>query len=190
MHKTIDENLIVNKILSARKANSYNRIGGHLDSIGGGVIGDETIEDRMRIFEDEIIKRIKIIQNFVKNLDGKLKTLKSQSKHHHTSQNKSQAQLSSSRMNGGGSVDEPLMTLGDDRKPERLRDLLLDEGQAPMGASHQQQAIIKEAVKWELEIMERKTEDRFREMEQLIKKVGVKIDKSSASIVQDTTNEF
>lgn len=30
----------------------------------------------MRIFEDEIIKRIKIIQNFVKNLDGKVSRLK------------------------------------------------------------------------------------------------------------------
>jgi hypothetical protein len=36
--------------------------------------------------------------------------------------------------------------------------------------------MIKEALKWELEIVERKTEDRFREMEQLIKKVGIKID--------------
>jgi hypothetical protein len=36
----------------------------------------ETIEDKMRIFEDEIIKRIKIIQNFVKNMDGKVKQLK------------------------------------------------------------------------------------------------------------------
>ena len=38
----------------------------------------ETIEDKMRIFEDEIIKRIKIIQNFVKNMDGKVKQLKNQ----------------------------------------------------------------------------------------------------------------
>lgn len=38
---------------------------------------NEPIEDRMRIFEDEIIKRIKIIQNFVKTLDGKLKRIDS-----------------------------------------------------------------------------------------------------------------
>lgn len=33
---------------------------------------EETMDERMRIFEDEIIKRIKIIQNFVKTLDKKV----------------------------------------------------------------------------------------------------------------------
>ncbi len=50
--------------------------------------------------------------------------------------------------------------------------------------------MIKEALKWELEIVERKTEDRFREMEQLIKKVGIKIDQKTQIIVNDTSNEF
>ena len=88
---------------------------------------------------------------------------------------------------GQNSVDD-LLTVGDEKKPERLRDLL--EDQAPIGTGHHQQALIKEAVRWELEILERKTEDRFREIEQLIKKIGVKIDKNSASIVEETTNEF
>lgn len=61
------------------------------------------------------------------------------------------------------------------------------EDQAPLGANHQQ---IKEAVKWEIEIHERKNEERFKEIETLIKKVGIKIDKQTASIVQDTSNEF
>lgn len=45
-------------------------------------------------------------------------------------------------------------------------------------------------MKWELEVVERKSEDRFRELEQLIKKIGVKIDKNSQSIREETTNEF
>jgi hypothetical protein len=49
----------------------------------------------------------------------------------------------------------------DDRRPERLRDLLDD--QAPLGANHQQ--IIKESIKWEIEIVERKAEERFKEIE-------------------------
>ena len=61
------------------------------------------------------------------------------------------------------------------------------DDQAPLGANHQQ---IKEAVKWEIEIHERKNEERFKEIEGLIKKIGVKIDKQHASIVEDTTNEF
>jgi hypothetical protein len=38
-------------------------------------------------------------------------------------------------------------------------------------------------VKWEIEIHERKNEERFKEIEALIKKIGVKIDKQTASIV-------
>ena len=67
MHKTIDENLLVNRILSNTRNNFYKRENGGLDDAG---------EDRMRIFEDEIIKRIKIIQNFVKNMDTKVNRLR------------------------------------------------------------------------------------------------------------------
>lgn len=65
-----------------------------------------------------------------------------------------------------------MMEDADDRRPERLRDIL--DNQAPLGANQQQ---IKEAVKWEIEIHERKNEERFKEIEALIKKIGVKIDK-------------
>ncbi len=75
--------------------------------------------------------------------------------------------MSSSRL-GAISIDEL-----DEKRPERLRDLL--EDQAPLGANNQQH--IKEAVKWEIEIFERKNEERFKEIEALIKKIGVKIDK-------------
>ena len=68
------------------------------------------------------------------------------------------------------------------RPPERLRDLMAaaETGLDPatINATFTQHQI-KEAVKWELEVVERKTEDRFRELEQLIKKIGVKIDKNS-----------
>jgi hypothetical protein len=67
MHKTIDENMIFNKIMSARKLYPQN----------AGKDDEETLDHRMRIFEDEIIKRIKIIQNFVKTMDGKINRLKS-----------------------------------------------------------------------------------------------------------------
>ena len=53
MHKTIDDNMIFNKVISGRK--HYAPQG------GGGKEEDESIDHRMRIFEDEIIKRIKII---------------------------------------------------------------------------------------------------------------------------------
>jgi len=65
LHRTIDENLLVNRILSNSRYNFFKR-----ENV------DEAIEDRMRIFEDEIIKRIKIIQNFVKNMDGKVNRLR------------------------------------------------------------------------------------------------------------------
>lgn len=74
--------------------------------------------------------------------------------------------------------------LAEDRRPERIRDIIDD--QAHFG-SHQQ---IKEAVKWEIEVVERKTEERFREIENLIKKVGIKVDQNSQQILEDTTNEF
>lgn len=64
LHRTIDENLHANRVLSAGKG-YYNR---REEDFSGG----ESMDDRMRIFEDEIIKRIKIIQNFVKNMDGKV----------------------------------------------------------------------------------------------------------------------
>ena len=71
LHKTIDENLLVNRILSNSRNNFFKRENGGLD---------EAAEDRMRIFEDEIIKRIKIIQNFVKNMDTKVNRLRAASK--------------------------------------------------------------------------------------------------------------
>lgn len=49
---------------------------------------------------------------------------------------------------------------------------------------------MKDAIKWEIEIVERKTEERFREIETLIKKIGIKVDQNSAQILEDTTNEF
>jgi len=64
-----------------------------------------------------------------------------------------------------------------DRAPERLRDLMMDD-QAPHGANQ----AIKEAVKWEIEVVERKTEERFREIENLIKKVGAKMDKTASQL--------
>lgn len=50
--------------------------------------------------------------------------------------------------------------------------------------------MMKDAIKWEIEIVERKTEERFREIETLIKKIGIKVDQNSAQILEDTTNEF
>ena len=38
------------------------------------------MNERMRIFEDEIIKRIKIIKIFVKNLDGKISRIRNSGK--------------------------------------------------------------------------------------------------------------
>ena len=67
MHKTIDENLIFNKVISGRK---------HYAGQGSGKEDEETLDHRMRIFEDEIIKRIKIIQNYVKTMDGKINRMK------------------------------------------------------------------------------------------------------------------
>jgi hypothetical protein len=90
---------------------------------------------------------------------------------------------STSRLAGG--IGHSVLDESEDKRPERLRDIMDD--QAPLGANHQQ---IKEAVKWEIEIHERKNEERFKEIEGLIKKIGVKIDKQHASIVEDTTNEF
>ena len=137
------------------------------------------MDHRMRIFEDEIIKRIKIIQSFVKTMDGKVNRLRAGQQR--TTTQESAVKKSTSRLAGGHSMMED----ADDRRPERLRDIL--DNQAPLGANQQQ---IKEAVKWEIEIHERKNEERFKEIEALIKKIGVKIDKQTASIVQDTTSEF
>jgi hypothetical protein len=53
MHKTIDENMIFNKIMSSRKQTNANGNGAKEE--------EESLDHRMRIFEDEIIKRIKII---------------------------------------------------------------------------------------------------------------------------------
>jgi len=66
--KTIDENLILNRMVAGTKQ-MLRREG-----------LEESVEDRMRIFEDEIIKRIKVIQSFVKNLDGKVNRLRANQK--------------------------------------------------------------------------------------------------------------
>ena len=112
----------------------------------------------MRIFEDEIIKRIKIIQSYVKTIDGKVNRMKNKASVTQESVKKGQ-QTSTSRL-GGGAQSVIFEETEGDRRPERLRDIL--EDQAPLGANHLQ---IKEAVKWELEIQERKNEERFKEIE-------------------------
>lgn len=53
---------MLNRLLSAKKQRPAQQ--------------EESLDDRMRIFEDEIIKRIKVIQSFVKGLDGKVKRLR------------------------------------------------------------------------------------------------------------------
>lgn len=78
LHKTIDENVIMNRLMSANK-NGFRRESHQ----------DETVEDRMRIFEDEIIKRIKVIQSFVKTLDGKVKRMQANQKGNQESHRKS-----------------------------------------------------------------------------------------------------
>jgi hypothetical protein len=97
-------------------------------------------------------------------MDGKIKQIRSQQKHN-LSQHKSQAQLSSSRAPHMSSLED-LMEGEKQRPPERLRDLMTDGGLEPatINATFSQHQI-KEAVKWELEVVERKTEDRFRELE-------------------------
>lgn len=82
----------------------------------------------MRIFEDEIIKRIKIIQNFVKNLDAKVIRLKSK-----------------------GLKAKP------DSKDSSKEQI------AVAGGLNQEQ--VKELIKWDLEVTERKLEDRVKYME-------------------------
>lgn len=49
---------------------------------------------------------------------------------------------------------------------------------------------MRDAVKWEIEISERKSEERFREIEQLIKRLGVKLDQSQTVLAEETSNEF
>ena len=163
INKTIDENVLLNKIVVGTRNMLRNE-------------GVETMEDRMRVFEDEIIKRIKIIQSFVKNMDGRVNRMQANQKQMEQQQSVRKHQTTSM-------LEE---SNNDDRRPERLRDVM--EDQAPIGASQQQQ--IKEAIKWELEIVERKSEERFKEMEGLIKKIGVKIDQNSSSIVEETQSEF
>jgi len=86
---------------------------------------DESLDDRMRIFEDEIIKRIKVIQSFVKNLDGKVKRIRANQKTALDSYRK-QGQHSSRH---GTSMDESHL----DARPEKL---VLDDA-APLGAANQ-----------------------------------------------------
>jgi uncharacterized protein (UPF0371 family) len=71
-----------------------------------------------------------------------------------------------------------------DARPEKL---LLDDA-GPLGAANQ--SIVREAVKWEVEISDRKNEERFREIEQLIKRLGIKVDQSQSQFAKETSNEF
>ncbi len=73
LHQTIDDNILINRVAAGVRGIYQNR-------------ADESAEDRMRIFEDEIIKRIKIIQNFVKNMDVKYNRLKTSIKTQQTQQ--------------------------------------------------------------------------------------------------------
>lgn len=142
----------------------------------------------MRIFEDEIIKRIKIIQSFVKGMDGKINRVRQKQKQQEQQYIKGHYnQLSGSR---NGVINTSNLDESDQKRPpERLRDLLDD--QAPLGAATlAQQQLIKEAVKWEAEIIERKTEERFKEFELLLKKIGSKVDQNATSIVEETQSEF
>jgi hypothetical protein len=45
---------------------------------------------------------------------------------------------------------------------------------------------LREAIKWEVETLERKNEERFREIENLIKRVGVKVDQKASAIAEET----
>ena len=137
---------------------------------------EQSLDDRMRIFEDEIIKRIKVIQSFVKNLDGKVKRIRANQKTAMDSYRK-HGQHSSRH---GTSMDESHA----DARPEKL---LLDDA-GPLGAANQ--SIVREAVKWEVEISDRKNEERFREIEQLIKRLGIKVDQSQSQFAKETSNEF
>jgi uncharacterized coiled-coil protein SlyX len=125
----------------------------------GGHKQDEGMEDRIRIFEDEIINRIKIIQSFVKNLDGKVKRNRTLCKGAHVpdSNRKSHHMHSASRH----SVEES------DRGA-------MDNTNNEAGVRQ----MVREAMKWEVEIVEKKTEERFKEIEALIRKVGVRMDKA------------
>lgn len=107
------------------------------------------MEERMRIFEDEIIKRIKIIQNFVKNLDSKVSKIRNSSRR------------------GLGSNDQPQVL------PERLQNI--------KGGLTQEQ--VQEIIKWDIEVIEKKTEDRFKHLESQIKQANKKIEESSNVIM-------
>lgn len=56
--------MIINKIINSNRQRKP-----------ADTLCEESLDERMRIFEDEIIKRIKIIQNFVKMMDGKVKKI-------------------------------------------------------------------------------------------------------------------
>ena len=87
---------------------------------------------RQRIFEDEIIKRIKVLQNFIKKLNNDVRHIKGSKRSHSRTQPKEFLEQS-------------------DSKPERLRT-----------ADKQADPKVVESFKWELEVMEKKNEDRFK----------------------------
>lgn len=131
----------------------------------------EGLEERIRIFEDEIINRVKLIQNFVKSLDGRVRRNRAQCKsgqHVQDSHRKSQHLPSSSRH----SLDES----------EEKRGGQISEAEIKLA--------VKEAIRWDLEVVEKKSEDRFREIEALIKKLGVRMDNATASLQNEVTSEF
>lgn len=81
---------------------------------------EETLDHRMRIFEDEIIKRIKIIQSFVKTMDSKINRLKAAQRGAGTVTQES-VKKSNSRLAGASLIED-----SEDKRPERLRDILDD----------------------------------------------------------------
>lgn len=111
----------------------------------------------MRVFEDEIIKRIKIIQSFVKSLDNKVLRLKNRN------------------IRAKNSSDG------------------LDKGSKPPASGIQgglTEDQVKDAIKWDLEVAEKKLDDRIKFMEGQMKKFNKRLDDSQRTIMEETNNEF
>ncbi|CDW84164.1 UNKNOWN [Stylonychia lemnae] len=121
---------------------------------------DDEIEERQRIFEDEIIKRIKIIQNFVKNLDAKFTKFR---------------ERAAKRRN-------------EDNQPEKLS--TLNNMKSPQNFGSLSQNDIKDLIKWEIEALEKKTEDRVSKIEQNNKLTKKKTEDEINIVREETQNEF
>eukprot|EP00347_Sterkiella_histriomuscorum_P007377 403349172 len=120
---------------------------------------DYEMEERQRIFEDEIIKRIKIIQNYIKSLDSKFTKFR----------------------------EKQLKKKFDDNVPERLSQ---NPNSRIPSSSNFSQSDIKELIKWELEVLEKKSEDRFSKIE-IGQKTNKKKYEEGLQVMRDeTTNEF